>query len=43
MKYYSDKTKKYYEEDQLDALKADEEAFDKENQRLLANSGKQIT
>mgnify|MGYP006369515041 FL=1 len=34
MKYYSDKTKKYYEEDQLDVLKADEEAFDKENQKL---------
>ena len=43
MKYYSDKTKKYYEEDQLDVLKADEEAGKKvcypEDMIFLAENG----
>lgn len=33
MKFYSEKTKKYYDEDKLDLLKADEAKFDEENKK----------
>lgn len=33
MKFYSEKTKKYYDEDKLDLLKADEVKFDEENKK----------